>query len=280
MQQLTWSRALVAPLALLLASTATAQQGSPAPAEDTSERDPAGETRELEGEIEQYPESLEPAEEPRGEPTRRIPERVEPAPPAPRGSTSPTGGASSRSAARAPSPGSAIDPAEVQRVFGSDAELVALDSLDAAAITRMQLRLRELGHYRSTVDGVLGPQTRAALRAYAREQFELEQRLLEQKQITSDLAQQLGVDSGPARAPGAPSAPSAPERRTPPVPPDDLQPWMPGDPGLPRGTTPLPPRGPAPLPPPGVPPEPSPSGASPSRGTQPAPATPAPPPPP
>jgi peptidoglycan hydrolase-like protein with peptidoglycan-binding domain len=50
---------------------------------------------------------------------------------------------------------------------------VALSTLSEAAARAIQARLRELGFYRGEVDGVVGPETRRALRAFYRAQAEL-----------------------------------------------------------------------------------------------------------
>jgi hypothetical protein len=126
--------------------------------------------------------------------------------------------------------------------MGRDVAVVALASLDQGRVTQLQMRLRELGHDPGPIDGVAGPQTRAALQAYGRAQFALKERLIRQGQLTTDMAQQLGVDASR-------SAPSAePFLR------DDTGPSM-------RRDTPLLPPGGAPLPPPGIAPLPTPSSA-------------------
>lgn len=256
MQPVRLGLGLAAPLVLLGAATAAAQPPVPPPEVDPSRSNEAVQTRELEREIEQYPGGDDPGrgDPGRGDPGRdnsndprsnddaadtRIPEQIQPAPEKPAATPRPHA-ASPLSPTRAPAGlRSAIDPSEVQRVFGSDATLISLASLDAASITRLQLRLQERGHYRGPVDGVVGPQTRAALRSYARAQFDLKQRLLKRDQLTTDLAEPLGVEPGAA----------SPDR---PAPSDDAAPATGGDTPLP------PPEGAAP-PPPGMTPLPTPS---------------------
>jgi hypothetical protein len=238
---------VAAPLALLGAAPALAQQtGSPqAPAQGGANE--SNQTRGLESEIEDYPGPSDGVRQEGAE--TRIPEEMHPAPRAPSQTVRPHA-ASPASPAR---PGSSadpqaaagrIDPSEVQRVFGSETRVIPLSSLDAPKLTALQMRLRELGHYQGPVDGVLGPKTKAALEAYARAQFTLKQRLLQQDQMTSDLAEQLGVaDRQPS---------SEPFLR------DDAGPSM-------RRGTPLLPPGGAPLPPPGIAPLPTPSSSPPPR---------------
>ena len=262
MQHVTIRAALAAPLALLLgAATATAQRAAPVPEDDPTGVERANQTRELEGEIEEYPARPEDTRNP-ADPAWRIPEEVQPAPskaPTPPRRAPVTWGTSS------PERSSTIDPGEVQRVFGSDMRLIAIESLDRPAVTRMQQRLQALGHYHGRLDGIAGPQTRAALTAYSRAQQAMKQRLIENNQLTTDLAEQLGVE--PSTSPSVPRP-----RSVPPSPP----------PLGPEQGSPLTPPGSAPLPPPGMP-LPTPSGAPPARGVPPAPAggvTPSAPPPP
>jgi peptidoglycan hydrolase-like protein with peptidoglycan-binding domain len=71
---------------------------------------------------------------------------------------------------------------------------MALSELDVAQVTLLQQRLRERGLYLGRIDGIVGPQTRGAVQAILRERFELERRLLEQGQITTELAELVGVN--------------------------------------------------------------------------------------
>lgn len=244
----------VAPLALWV-GLAPASAQPPAPMGGESATNPSDETRELEGAIEQYPDSLSAPSPGRATPAApgsetTIPEAIERA-----------SGPSEPSSAGKPAagwPGSSIDPGEVQRVLGSDVEIIALGSLDPARVTRLQLRLRELGHYTGEVDGVVGPRTRAALAAHARAQFAMKQRLLARDQLTTDSAEQLGVRAIP-RGGAVPAAGGASE-----------EPALPDDSGPEPDTSPLVPPGRAPLPPPGLPPLPTPSSApAPSGGVNP-----------
>ena len=257
MQRLTICTALAAPLALLIgAAPVAAQQAAPAPTSDPTGVEQANETRELENQIEEYPAPNDGMRNP-ADPATRIPEEVEPGPPKPAASKPPLSKPAASKPASAPTASTTmIDPSEVQRVFGSDTRLIALDSLDAASVTRMQARLQELGHYHGPVDGIAGPQTRAALSAYARAQLALKQRLIQSNQLTTDLAEQLGVE---------PSVGQSMPRAVPEMGPEPTAPRM-------RGDSPLTPRGAAPLPPPGMP-LPTPSSAPPARGV---PSTPAP----
>lgn len=247
-----------APVMLLAAGPVLAQQTVPPRGVDPSGVNDSNQTRGLESEIEQYPGRSGVRDDSASD--ARIPEELQPPPrkpsQAPRQPAA-TPGTPSRAGAASSTPRSSIDPSEVQRVFGTDARVISLGSLDAASITRLQVRLHELGHYKGTIDGVMGPQTRAAIDAYARAQLALKQRLLKQDQLTPDLAEQLGVASGSLHT-------------HPPASGEGIDPSMEGD--APR----LPPGG-APTPPPGVTPLPTPASSpgAPARGG----ATPATPPP-
>jgi putative peptidoglycan binding protein len=261
---------LAAPVAFLLGlAPAYAQQTAPSP--ESTRANPANETRQLENEIEEYPGPND-GVRPDSELETGIPEKVAPSPNpsavAPR-MTPPASAA--RKSPRNPgairvgsSARSEIDAREVQRVLGSDARLIALSSLDASTVTRLQTRLHELGHYDGQIDGVVGPKTRMALEAYNRAQFALKQKLLQSDQLTTESAEQLGIEPS-TRINGAP--PPLPENQDLPR---DTSPSMRRD--APR----LPPGG-APLPPPGLYPQPTPSSApAPAGGATPAPIPPSP----
>jgi hypothetical protein len=88
-----------------------------------------------------------------------------------------------------------IDPAQVQKVFGSDTALIDLKSLDTSQVRSLQQTLQARGHYHGPIDGVMGPQTRSGLSAMIAQQSALNQRLISQGQITDQVAASLGVQT-------------------------------------------------------------------------------------
>jgi peptidoglycan hydrolase-like protein with peptidoglycan-binding domain len=94
----------------------------------------------------------------------------------------------------------AIDPGQVQRVFGMDVALIDLQALNSDQIKQLQQRLSERGFYRGKVDGKMGPQTKNALSGLMAQQYALNQRLVSQGQITELFASSIGVDTA-GRAP-------------------------------------------------------------------------------
>jgi hypothetical protein len=187
------------------AATGTEQSPARAPAEmaqaapdrgrPDAPADPAGlnPVRRLEAEIEDYPAAPSAATD---KPATRIPEVIEE-------QVSPAPGASAKRTG-APRARSEINAQEVEHVLGRSAKLVSLDALDAAQVTLLQQRLRERGFYLARIDGIAGPQTRAALEALVRERFEFGQRLLRQGQMTSELAELVGLQKPPALSPPGP----------------------------------------------------------------------------
>lgn len=89
----------------------------------------------------------------------------------------------------------AIDPAQVQKVFGMDVSLIDLKTLNKDQVKQLQQRLQERGFYRGKVDGAMGPQTRNALTGLMAQQFALNQRLANQGQITEQFAASIGMDT-------------------------------------------------------------------------------------
>jgi len=88
-----------------------------------------------------------------------------------------------------------IDPAQVQKVFGMDVALIDLKALNRDQIKQLQQRLQERGLYRGKIDGAMGPQTRNALSGLMAQQYSLNQRLMNQGQITEQFASSIGVDT-------------------------------------------------------------------------------------
>ena len=88
----------------------------------------------------------------------------------------------------------AIDPREVQQVFGRKATVVDLKNLSADDAKRLQQHLKDVGYYKGEIDGIIGPQSRAALNTLVRNQFALTQSLVQQGQMPSTLAQSLGIN--------------------------------------------------------------------------------------
>jgi len=133
-----------------------------------------------------------------------------------------------------------IDPSQIQKVFGTDVSLIDLKSLNTEDVRALQQTLQQRGHYKGELDGIVGPQTRAALRAVLGEQFALNQRLVNQGQLTEQLASSLGLDAqgvSPVSGTdmdslGAPSQPSRPSGSmgTPPSPSGSPHPTTPSDP--------------------------------------------------
>jgi len=123
----------------------------------------------------------------------------------------------------------AIDPAQVQKVFGMDVALIDLKTLDKGQVKQLQQKLLDRGFYRGKVDGVMGPQTRNALTGLMAQQYALNQRLVNQGQITEQLATSIGIDTR-GRTPvtgvdlndqaGQHPAPPANARSTQPIPPN------------------------------------------------------------
>ena len=88
-----------------------------------------------------------------------------------------------------------IDPAQVQKVFGMDVALIDLKALNKDQVKQLQQRLQERGLYRGKIDGAMGPQTRNALTGLMAQQYSLNQRLMNQGQITEQFASSIGVDT-------------------------------------------------------------------------------------
>jgi hypothetical protein len=87
----------------------------------------------------------------------------------------------------------AIDPSEVQQVFGQQASVVDIKSLSADEAKNLQQRLKDLGYYQGEIDGLPGAKTKAALNGLVRSQFVLTQRMVEQGQMPSQLVSSLGL---------------------------------------------------------------------------------------
>lgn len=97
-------------------------------------------------------------------------------------------------------PGSTIAPAQVQRVFGTDAAFIELAKTSPEQALHLQQHLQQRGLYTGPIDGLLGPQTRAAISQLLKQQHALGQQLLDRGRITTRLATRLGVNLGPAGA--------------------------------------------------------------------------------
>jgi hypothetical protein len=118
-----------------------------------------------------------------------------------------------------------INSAEVQKVFGMDTTLVELKSLNRDQIKHLQQTLLERGHYRGPIDGIAGTKTRSGLTAMLAEQFAMNQRLINQGQITRQLASTLGLeDSGRTPVAGVDSEPNPRAPVTPPAQPSSVPP--------------------------------------------------------
>lgn len=107
------------------------------------------------------------------------------------------GSVTSQSQASMPNaPASAsIDPAEVQKVFGTDVSLIELSTLNTEQVKQLQQSLQQRGHYHGAIDGIVGPKTRSGLTAVLAEQYALSQRLVNQGQLPESIAASLGLDA-------------------------------------------------------------------------------------
>ncbi len=88
--------------------------------------------------------------------------------------------------------------------LSSDAMLLDLKELDVRQVVQIQQRLRGLGHYLGKIDGIVGPRTLDALRAHAAERFAVSRRLLQEGQLTPELAPLLSPNAGSAPTPQSP----------------------------------------------------------------------------
>lgn len=113
---------------------------------------------------------------------------------APRTSTSPSAQPSQQSSTGM-NRSTHIDPAEVQKVFGSDVGLIDLASLSPEQVRSLQQTLADRGFYQGEIDGVIGAQTRSAVSTMLAQQFALTQRLINQNKITESLASSIGLAS-------------------------------------------------------------------------------------
>lgn len=126
----------------------------------------------------------------------RVPEAIEKAPPAQSSSDQKASSNQASADMDQKTDQKEIDQKQVQQVFGQQASVVNLTSLDHAEIRNMQQRLKDLGYYMGRVDGIAGPQTRAALSSISHAQFLLSYRMLQKGQMPSQLAESLGVGNG------------------------------------------------------------------------------------
>ena len=77
-----------------------------------------------------------------------------------------------------------------RHLYGIQVDGVRLSALDKAQVKQLQQALQEQGYYTAKVDGVMGPQTRLALRQYYLDQAEL----ASQDLIMPQSAASLGLD--------------------------------------------------------------------------------------
>lgn len=87
----------------------------------------------------------------------------------------------------------AIDPQEVQRVFGSDVQIISLEDLPSEQIRTLQQELQALDLYKGEVDGVMGRQTHSAVKKFVSKQKDINEKLLKEGQVTTQLMDALGV---------------------------------------------------------------------------------------
>lgn len=89
---------------------------------------------------------------------------------------------------------SPTDRQDIQKVFGSDAEVVSLNELDEEKIKSVQQELKDMGFYQGEVDGKLGPRTKSALNKFSDRQASLTRKLIDNNQLTSVTLEHLGLD--------------------------------------------------------------------------------------
>lgn len=92
-------------------------------------------------------------------------------------------------------PGTSQEPAKTQEQTGLNQEAARGSEMSADKVKKVQEALKEKGHDPGPVDGILGPQTREALKA-----FQMANGLSATGQIDAQTSAKLGVEGSPSSA--------------------------------------------------------------------------------